>query len=108
MHAVLASVDGVAIRQACGITASVLFPGTRGSNAWSKVSQFQAAQSTLIEAGMPEHAVRGSFMLRHTFALRQVHAGVDSQRLAGWLGIVDPKRLRPYFSDISYEPKRPV
>ena len=98
----------IAIRQACGITASVLFPGTRGSNAWSKVSQFQAAQSTLLEAGIPEHALRGSFMLRHTFALRQVHAGVDSQRLAGWLGIVDLKRLRPYFSDISYGPARPV
>ena len=98
----------LAIRQTCGITASVLFPGTRGSNVWSKVSQFQAARSTLIEAGMPEHSLRGSFILRHTFALRQVHAGVDSQRLAGWLGIVDLKRLRPYFSDISYGPARPV
>ena len=96
------------IRQACRITATVLFPGARGTTAWSKVSQFEAAQATLIEAGIPQHTLRGgSFMLRHTFALRQVHAGIDIQRLASWLGIVDLKRLRPY-GQISYGPQRPV
>jgi site-specific recombinase XerD len=95
------------LRQACGVTATVLFPGTRGSNAWSKVSQFEAAQATLLEAGIPAHTLRGSFMLRHTFALRQLHAGIEPQRLASWLGIVDLKRLNPYFS-ISYGPQRPV
>jgi integrase len=96
------------VRQACRITATVLFPGARGTTAWSKVSQFEAAQATLIEAGIPEHTLRGgSFMLRHTFALRQVHAGIDIQRLASWLGIVDLKRLRPY-GQISYGPQRPV
>ncbi len=96
------------VRQACRITATVLFPGARGTTAWSKVSQFEAAQATLIEAGIPEHTLRGgSFMLRHTFALRQVHAGIDIQRLASWLGIVDLKRLRPY-GHISYGPQRPV
>jgi site-specific recombinase XerD len=70
--------------------------------------QFEAAQATLIEAGIPEHTLRGgSFMLRHTFALRQVHAGIDIQRLASWLGIIDLKRLRPY-GQISYGPQRPV
>ena len=97
----------IALRQASGITACVLFPGTRGSNAWSKVSQFEAAHATLIEAGMPAHALRGSFILRHTFALRQVLAGVEDHRLAGWLGISDLKRLSPYHA-ISYGPQRPV
>jgi len=96
------------LRQACRLTAAFLFPGARGTNAWSKVSQFESVQATLIEAGIPEHALRGgSFMLRHTFALRQVQAGIDIQRLASWLGIVDLKRLRPY-GQISYGPQRPV
>jgi integrase len=95
------------LRQACGVTASVLFPGTRGSNAWSKVSQFEAAQATLLEANVPAHTLRGSFMLRHTFALRQIHAGIERQRLASWLGILDLKRLDPYFN-ISYGAQRPV
>lgn len=73
----------------------VLFPGTRKGTAWTKVAHYLAAGSVLAAAGLPD-AGGGSFLLRHTFALRQLRRGHPPDEVARWLGVSDPGVMARY------------
>jgi integrase len=85
----------LATRASLGIPGTVLFPGTRKGRPWTKVAQYNAAGSVLAAAGI-EVAGGGSFLLRHTFALRQLRRGHDPAEVARWLGVVDPGVMARY------------
>lgn len=74
------------VRAEARIEGHFLFPSTRTGNAWSKESQYKSAKEVFDEAGL-EAAEGGSFRLRHTFALRQLRRGADSEQIARWLGV---------------------
>ena len=72
-----------------------LFPSTRSGKPWGKVAQYESARRVLADAGLDADG-GGSFRLRHTFALRQLATGIDADRLARWLGVVDPTVIQRY------------
>jgi len=82
------------VRAEARIVGPFLFPSTRSGKAWSKESHYKAAKQVLDEAGL-EAADGGSFRLRHTFALRQLRRGADSEQVARWLG-VEPEAMAKY------------
>lgn len=89
-------------RAALPMPGDVLFPGTREGRPWAKVSQYEAAQSVLVAAGVP--ADGGSFVLRHTFALRQLRRGAPPEDVARWLGVTDPGVMERY-RRVVFEPE---
>jgi integrase len=74
------------VRAETGIAGDFLFPATRTGKPWSKEAQYVAARQVLEEAGI-EAAGGGSFLLRHTFALRQLRRGARIDEVARWLGV---------------------
>jgi integrase len=82
------------VRAEALIQGHFLFPSTRSGNAWSKESHYKSAKQVLEEAGLAA-ADGGSFRLRHTFALRQLRRGADSEQVARWLG-VEPGAMAKY------------
>ena len=82
-------------RAALQVPGEVLFPGTRTGRPWAKVSQYLAATSVLAAAGV-EFGSGGSFVLRHTFALRQLGRGRAPDEVARWLGVRDPGVMERY------------
>ncbi len=84
------------LRRALGIAGDWVFVSTRSGRAWGKVSQYEAARSVLAEAGIANAREGGSFRLRHTFALRQLKRGHPPQRVAQWLGVIDPAVIERY------------
>lgn len=84
----------------------VLFPGTRKGTPWTKVAHYLAAGSVLQAAGLPDTG-GGSFILRHTFALRQLRRGHPPEEVARWLGVSDPGVMARYervsFDDLTPE-----
>lgn len=76
------------------IAGDFLFPSTRTGKPWSKEAQYVAAKQVLEEAGI-EAAGGGSFLLRHTFALRQLRRGARVDEVARWLG-VEPEAMGKY------------
>ncbi len=72
-----------------------LFPSTRTGKPWSKVAQYSAARQVLTDAGLPD-AAGGSFVLRHTFAVRQLQRGASEADVAAWLGLADTAPLKRY------------
>jgi integrase len=85
----------LAARSSASLPGDLLFPGTRKGSAWAKVAQYQAANAVLHDAGV-EGAGRGSFVLRHTFALRQLRRGHAPEDVARWLGVSDPGVMARY------------
>jgi integrase len=84
----------------------LLFPGTRRGGAWSKVSHYEAMAATLLAAGVA--APRGgSYVLRHTFALRQLRRGTDAAEVARWLGVTDPGVMARY-QGLAFDPDPPA
>jgi len=83
------------LRQAQQLGGDWLLPSTRSGKPWGKVAQYESARRVLADAGLDADG-GGSFRLRHTFALRQLAAGIDGDRLARWLGVVDPAVLLRY------------
>lgn len=83
----------VRVQQALG--GDWLFPSTRSGKPWGKVAQYESARRVLADAGLDADG-GGSFRLRHTFALRQLATGIDADRLARWLGVVDPTVIQRY------------
>jgi site-specific recombinase XerD len=73
----------------------LLLPAARDGRPWSKVAQYTAARRVLQEAGLPR-AAGGSFLLRHTFAIRQLQRGAAQQDVARWLGLADTTPLQRY------------
>jgi integrase len=65
---------------------NALFPATRAGAPLGKVGQYEASVNVLAAAGLGQ-AAGGSFRLRHTFALRQLHAGKTELQVAQWLGV---------------------
>jgi len=82
------------VRTEARILGNFLFPSTRSGKPWSKESQYKAAKQVLEEAGL-DSSDGGSFRLRHTFALRQLRRGTDSDQVARWLG-VEPEAMGKY------------
>jgi site-specific recombinase XerD len=82
------------VRDEARIVGPYLFPSTRSGKIWSKESHYKAAKQVLDEAGL-DAADGGSFRLRHTFALRQLRRGADSEQVARWLG-VEPEAMAKY------------
>jgi len=80
----------------------VLFPATRAGGAWGKVGQYEASVKVLNEASLGADA-RGSFRLRHTFALRQLRAGKPDTEVARWLG-VGPEVIERYRGVLQTDP----
>ena len=90
-------------RSALQLPGNVLFAGTRDGRPWAKVSQYLAATSVLVGAGI-QSAGGGSFVLRHTFALRQLGRGRAPQDVARWLGVRDAGVMERY-RRIVFEPE---
>lgn len=82
------------------IPGPLLFPATRSGRAWGKVAQYNAARSVLAAAGIDD-ADGGSFLLRHTFALRQLRRGTPPDEVSRWLGLTDPQPMRRYLRVIA-------
>ena len=82
-------------RAELGIQGTWLFPSTRTGKQWGKVAQYNAAQQVFKDAGI-ENLAGGSFVLRHTFALRQLRHGTKATNVAKWMGVVDPKVMARY------------
>lgn len=74
------------VRAESKIAGNFLFPSTRTGKPWSKEAQYLAAKQVFEDAGM-SGTEGGSFRLRHTFALRQLRRGTDTEQVARWLGI---------------------
>lgn len=83
------------VREGEGIEGQWLFPSTRSGKQWGKVAQYNAAKQVLQEAGL-EDVAGGSFVLRHTFALRQLRRGTEPEEVAKWMGVTDPKVMARY------------
>ena len=83
-----------------GIPGPLLFTATRTGRDWGKVAQYNAARSVLAAAGI-EDADGGSFLLRHTFALRQLRRGTPPDEVSRWLGLTDPQPMRRYLRVIA-------
>jgi integrase len=82
------------------IPGNLLFPATRSGREWGKVAHYNAARSVLVAAGI-EDADGGSFLLRHTFAIRQLRRGTPPDEVSRWLGLTDPQPMRRYQRVIS-------
>jgi site-specific recombinase XerD len=74
------------VRAESSIAGEFLFPATRTGKPWSKEAQYVAAKQVLEDAGI-EAIGGGSFLLRHTFALRQLRRGAAIDQVARWLGV---------------------
>lgn len=85
----------LARRAAEALPGEVLFPGTRKGTPWAKVAHYMAAGSVMAAAGLPDTG-GGSFVLRHTFALRQLRRGHPPEEVARWLGVSDPGVMARY------------
>jgi integrase len=82
------------VRAEARIAGDYLFPATRTGKPWSKEAQYVAAKQVLEDAGI-DAAGGGSFLLRHTFALRQLRRGAKVDQVARWLGI-EPEAMGKY------------
>ena len=87
--------DWLAIRHAEEIPNDMVFPSVRSGKPWGKVAQYNATQAVIASAGLVD-ARGGSFKLRHTFALRQLHRGHSTAQVAGWLGLADINDMGRY------------
>lgn len=90
-------------RAALQLPGDALFPGTRDGRPWAKVTQYQASLSVLAAAGV-SHPGGGSFVLRHTFALRQLARGRPPDEVARWLGVRDSAVMERY-RKVVFEPQ---
>jgi len=95
--------DWLKLRQRQQLGGDWLLPSTRSGKPWGKVAQYESARRVLADAGLDADG-GGSFRLRHTFALRQLAAGIDADRLARWLGVVDPAVLLRYQQALPDQP----
>lgn len=85
----------LSVRSEQGIEGVWLFPSTRTGKPWGKGAQYLAAKAVMEDAGLTD-APGGSFMLRHTFALRQLRRATAPSEVARWMGITDPKVMERY------------
>jgi len=95
------------LRQQQALAGPWLFPSTRGGKPWGKVAQYGAAQQVLADAGLTPGA-GGSFRLRHSFALRQLQAGLPAETVAAWLGVADPAVMARYQRLLDPAPRQAV
>lgn len=93
-------------RQDQQLPGTVLFPGTRKGRPWSKVSHYGAMGATMQAAGVDNRG-GGSYLLRHTFALRQLRRGHDPAEVSRWLGVTDPGVMARY-QGLAFDADPPV
>lgn len=63
-----------------------VFPSTRDGKQWSETRCFMGCKAVLAAADIKQEG-GGLFMLRHSFALRQLAHGKTEAEVAGWLGL---------------------
>lgn len=91
------------VRAEQGIEGDWLFPSTRSGKQWGKVAQYNAAKQVFQEAGLGDME-GGSFVLRHTFALRQLRRGTKAESVAQWMGVTDLKVMARYAQVLQRSP----
>lgn len=85
----------IRLRAEAGIAGDWLLPSTKSGKPWGKTAQFDAVADVLESAGL-EGRKGGSYMLRHTFAVRQLSKPQNTQaEVASWMGI-DAKEMSRY------------
>jgi site-specific recombinase XerD len=72
-----------------------LFPSASAGTAWSHTGCFESCKAVLHAAGLGD-ATGGLFMLRHSFALRQLSKGKTEVEVARYLGLLDVNAMRRY------------
>ena len=83
------------LRQAQSLGGDWVFPSTRSGKPWGKIAQYESVHRVLLDAGL-DAGSGGSFRLRHSFALRQLEAGIAPEQLSRWLGVIDPGVMTRY------------
>lgn len=86
----------LALRRHLQIPGDWLLPATRTGKPWGKVAHYNAVRQLMADAGLPGALRGGTFLLRHTFALRQLQLGHAPDTVAAWLGVSDPEVMRRY------------
>lgn len=85
----------LSVRSGKAIFGNWLFPSTLSGKPWGKVAQYNAARQVMQDAGL-DLPGGGSFVLRHTFAIRQLRRGTDPDQVAQWMGVSEPKVMSRY------------
>lgn len=80
-------------RRTQGIEGPWVFPSTRAGKPWAHPSCHKALVGVLEAAGIAGGA---PFRLRHTFAVRQLRAGLPEADVARCLGLADTQALQRY------------
>jgi integrase len=94
----------LAVRQTVAIPGTRVFPSTKSGKPWSKDSQYSATKKVLGAAKV-EQGEGGSYLLRHTFALRQLRHGTAPAEVARWLGVTDPDVMQRYQRFLTEHPE---
>lgn len=83
------------VRASLGIPGEWLLPSTKSGKPWGKTAHFDSVASVLDEAGFKGFK-GGSYLLRHTFALKQLSKPENTEAgVAAWLG-VDVEEMKRY------------
>lgn len=83
------------VRTSEGIAGDFVFPSTLSGKQWSHTRCYESCKEVLAQAGMAE-GMGGLFILRHTFALRQLANGREETEVARWLGLLDISGMARY------------
>lgn len=83
------------IRTSEGIAGDFVFPSTLSGKQWSHTRCYESCKAVLAQADIAEGA-GGLFILRHTFALRQLANGREETEVARWLGLLDISGMARY------------
>jgi site-specific recombinase XerD len=83
------------VRTSERIAGEFVFPSTLSGKQWSHTRCYESCKAVLAQAGIAEGA-GGLFILRHTFALRQLANGREEAEVARWLGLLDISGMARY------------
>jgi integrase len=83
------------VRCDLGIPGDWLLPSTKSGKPWGKTTHFDSVAAVLEDAGLTGYK-GGSYLLRHTFALKQLSKPENTEAgVADWLG-VDVEEMKRY------------
>ena len=84
----------VQLRSEMGIPGDWLFPSTKSGKQWQKTAHFDGVADVLDAAGLKGFK-GGSYLLRHTFAMRQLARPQNAAAtVAAWMGIEEGEMKR--------------
>jgi site-specific recombinase XerD len=82
------------LRLDVGLPGDWLFASTSSGKPWGKTAHFEAVASVMEAAGLVGYK-GGSYLLRHTFAIKQLsRPGASDAKVAAWLGIAEEEMGR--------------